>query len=152
MSETLSCDDRGVIVVCSGCDTGNRIAYSRIGQQGRCGTCGKDLPAISQPVDISSSADFDKLVADSPLPVVVDFWAPWCGPCQMVGPEFSKAAKQAAGEVVFAKVNTETQPAIASRFSVRGIPAFALLENGAVVRQITGARMAAQLLEWIRQS
>ena len=151
MSDNLSCDERGVIMACSECDTGNRITYSKMGQKGRCGSCGKDLPEISQPVDINSSVSFDNLIADSPLPVVVDFWAPWCGPCQMMGPEFSKASNLAAGEAIFVKVNTESQPGIASRFAVKGIPAFALLENGKVIRQLTGARMAAQLLEWIRQ-
>jgi len=149
-NETLDCDERGVILPCSHCGTGNRITYSRLGQQGRCGSCQKELPEISQPVDISSPGSFAALIAGSPLPVVVDFWAPWCGPCRTMAPEFAKAAKLASGEAVFIKVNTEDLGSVAEQFRIRGIPAFALLKNGKVIKQTTGAQMAAQLLAWMR--
>ena len=86
------------------------------------------------------------------VPVLVDFWAPWCGPCQMMAPEFAKAAAQAAGEALFVKVNTDEQPQIAGQFRVQGIPAFALLKNGKLVNQTSGFQPAARLLAWVRQS
>ncbi|HEY1051991.1 MAG TPA: thioredoxin, partial [Prosthecobacter sp.] len=93
---------------------------------------------------------FSALIAQSPLPVVIDFWAPWCGPCQMMAPEFAKAAAQAAGEAVFLKVNTDAQPQIAGQFNVQGIPAFALMKNGRKTAETSGFQPAARLLAWMR--
>ncbi|MDZ4289124.1 MAG: thioredoxin [Prosthecobacter sp.] len=151
MSQTLSSDERGIILPCPGCGTANRIAYSRLDQQGRCGTCKAALPIITIPVEIGSTAAFTALVSQSPLPIVIDFWAPWCGPCQMMAPEFAKAAAQAPGEAVFAKVNTDDQQAIAAQFQIQGIPAFALLRHGKTVAQTSGFQPAARLLAWVRQ-
>ncbi len=149
-NETLECDERGVIQPCPHCGTGNRITYSRLGQQGRCGSCQKELPTICQPVDINSALSFAALTAASPLPVVIDFWAPWCGPCRTMAPEFGKAAKLAMGEAIFVKINTEELGSVAEQFRIRGIPAFALLKNGKLIKQTTGSQMAAQLLAWMR--
>ena len=152
MSQILSCDDRGIIQPCPSCGTANRIAYARVDQQGRCGTCKAPLPTIAAPVEIISDTAFAGLISQSPLPILIDFWAPWCGPCQMMSPEFAKAANQAAGEAIFAKVNTDEQQAIASQFQVKGIPAFALLRNAKVTAQTTGFQPAAKLLAWMRQT
>jgi thioredoxin 2 len=151
MPATLSCDDRGVILPCPACGTANRIAYQRLNQQGRCGTCKVDLPATSAPVEVSSASDFQALVSQSPLPIVIDFWAPWCGPCQMMAPEFAKAAQQAAGEFLLAKINTDERQDIAAHFRIQGIPAFALVHNGRTVAQTSGFQPAARLLAWARQ-
>lgn len=149
---TLSSDDRGIILSCPACGTANRVGYARLGQQGqgRCGTCKEALPPIAAPVEIDSTSAFSSLVAQSPLPVVIDFWAPWCGPCQMMAPEFAKAATQAAGEAVFVKVNTDAQPQIARQFQVQGIPAFALMKNGRKAAETSGFQPAARLLAWMR--
>ena len=150
MNHSLSSDERGVLQPCSFCGALNRVTFARVGQQGRCGTCKADLPALTVPVEISSLEGFASLIAQSPLPVVVDFWAPWCGPCQMMAPEFAKAAAQAAGQALWIKVNTDDQPEIAGQFRVQGIPAFALIKSGRLVAQSSGFQPAAQLLNWLR--
>ena len=152
MSLTLTTDERGVILPCPACGTANRIAYPKAGQRGRCGACKAELPLLGAPVEIADSAAFTALVSQSALPVVIDFWAPWCGPCQMMSPEFAKAAAQAAGEVLFVKVNTDEQPEIAGQFRVQGIPAFALIKNSQLSAQTSGFQPAARLLAWIRQN
>lgn len=150
MSASLATDERGLLLPCPACGTANRIAYARLGGQGRCGSCGNALPHPSAPADISGPAAFAALVANCPLPIVVDFWAPWCGPCRMMAPEFAKAAVQAAGEAVFVKVDTDAQPEIAAQFRIQGIPAFALLRGGRVAAQTSGFQPAARLLDWLR--
>lgn len=152
MSATLECDTRGIIQPCPACGTANRLAYARLGQQGRCGTCKTDLPLVAVPVEVADTQAFAALVSQSSLPLVIDFWAPWCGPCQMMAPEFAKAAALAAGEAVFVKVNTDEQPEIAGQFRVQGIPAFALVRLGRVAAQSSGFQPAARLLAWMRQA
>lgn len=151
MSSHLSADERGIILSCPACGTANRIAYAKAARQGRCGSCKADLPHIAEPVEIDSPASFAALVAGSTLPVVIDFWAPWCGPCQMMAPEFAKAAAQAAGAAILVKVNTDEQQDIARQFRIQGIPAFALIKSGKLVSQTSGFQPAERLLAWVRQ-
>ena len=152
MNRHLDSDERGIILPCPDCGTANRIAYAKVSQQGRCGTCKADLPLVAAPVEMTSTSAFAALISQSPLPIVIDFWAAWCGPCQMMAPEFAKAAAQAAGEAIFIKVNTDEQQPIASQFRIQGIPAFALMKNGKVTAQTSGFQPAARLLAWMRQS
>lgn len=152
MSSHLTADDRGIILPCPACGTANRIAYAKAAQQGRCGSCKAELPHVSAPVEITSAADFAALITQSTLPVVVDFWAPWCGPCQMMAPEFAKAAAKAAGTAILVKVNTDERQDIASQFRVQGIPAFALIKNGKVAAQTSGFQPADRLLAWMRNN
>ena len=148
MKTSLRSDDRGVILSCPACGTTNRVAYSRLGDQGRCGTCKADLPHVAAPIEITSPTDFAALISQSPLPIVIDFWAPWCGPCQMMAPEFAKAAAQAAGSAILIKVNTDEQQQIASQFRIQGIPAFILFKNGREAARTSGFQPASQLLRW----
>ena len=152
MPHHLSSDARGLILPCPACGTSSRIAYANLDKAGRCGSCKADLPKPAAPVVINDVAAFQAMVTNSPLPIVIDFWAPWCGPCQMMAPEFAKAAALAAGEAIFAKVNTDEQQAIASQFRIQGIPAFALLKGGKVIAQTSGFQPAPQLLAWMSQA
>jgi thioredoxin 2 len=152
MSHPLSSDERGIIQSCPACGTANRIAYPKVSQQGRCGTCKADMSLIAAPAEMTSLTAFTALIAQSPMPVVIDFWAAWCGPCQMMAPEFAKAAELAAGEAVFIKVNTDEQQQIAGQFRIQGIPAFALIKSGQITAQTSGFQPAARLLAWMRQS
>ena len=152
MSASLATDNRGLLLPCPACGTVNRIAFAKLDRHGHCGSCRADLPKIAAPADAFDSAAFAALVAQSPLPVVVDFWAPWCGPCQMMAPEFAKAAALAAGEAIFLKVNTDEQPEIAAQFRIQGIPAFALIRQGRLAAQTSGFQPAARLIDWLRRA
>ena len=143
-------DERGVIVECSSCGQRNRTPFSATGT--RCGRCKTAIPAVGEPVEMPSAAAFDAAVAQSPLPVVVDFWAPWCGPCRMVAPELARVASAHAGEYLIVKVNTDAIPELGERFGIRSIPTMAVFSGGREVGRTTGARPAADIEAFVRQS
>src|SRR5919107_110648 len=122
----LSSDDRGVLVKCPSCGQTNRQGYQHLNRTIRCANCKANLPAPAAPVDVASAAAFDALVKQSPVPVLVDFWAPWCGPCRMMAPEVEKAAALLEPAVRLVKVNVDEEPALATRFRVQSIPTLAL--------------------------
>lgn len=144
----LSVDDRGIVLPCLRCHRANRVPFARLSQSGHCGNCKEMLPPPSLPVDIDSTTSFSALIRASSLPVIVDFWAPWCGPCKMVAPEVSKLAAIAADEMLVAKVNTEAQPGIAGIMGIRSIPTFAVFIGGREVERTSGAMSAAQLRDF----
>jgi len=152
MATTLRSDSRGVIVACPSCQQSNRLAYDRLGLTTRCGRCQADLPAPNQPVEVGSSADFDALVRGSRLPVLVDFWAEWCGPCRMVGPEVAKVAASHAGEWLVVKVDTEAVQDLAARLQIQSIPTMSVFHAGLVAGRTSGAMPAAQIEAFVRQS
>ena len=144
-AQHLTSDDRGVILFCPLCQRANRIPYSRLAQTGRCGTCQAALPFPNLPVEIDSTASFSTLVRTSSLPVFIDFWAPWCGPCKTVAPEVEKLAANNSGELLVAKVNTEEQSEISSSLNIRSIPTFVLFVAGREVDRMSGAVSAREL-------
>jgi thioredoxin 2 len=147
----LQLDRRGVIVPCPQCGQQNRLAFERIDQSPRCGKCQSALQPPAEPLEVNSAAEFDALTTRAALPVLVDFWAPWCGPCKMVAPEVAKVAAEGAGRWLVAKLNTEELPSPAQRFRVSSIPLFVLFNRGREVARQAGALPATMLRQFIEQ-
>ena len=133
-------------VACPHCAATNRIPSERLGDDPVCGRCGQALLS-GQPVELND-ANFDKVVAASDLPVVVDFWAPWCGPCRQMAPQFEQAARTLKGKAVFVKLNSDDNPRTAARFGVRSIPTLVKLQRGDEVARVAGARPAGQIVQF----
>jgi len=148
----INLDDRGVVVVCAQCGQKNRLAYERLSGTVRCGSCKATLSAPGSPIEVASSADFDRLIARSSLPVVVDYWAPWCGPCRMVAPELQKVAARQAGRFVVVKVNTDALGDLGERFGIRSIPTLAVFDGGREIARSSGARPANEIEAFVEQA
>jgi thioredoxin 2 len=141
----VSGDARGVIVACPSCGQMNRLAYARLPEKTQCGKCKAELPNVSSPVEVSTAAEFDGLVSSSAIPVVVDFWAPWCGPCRMVAPEIEKVASRKAGQLLVVKVNTDEVAGVGDRLGIRSIPTMAVFNGGREIGRTAGARPASDI-------
>jgi thioredoxin 2 len=148
----LDFDDRGILVACSDCGKKNRLAFDKLGGAVRCGHCKNPLPSLNMPVEVHSTADFDRLVAKSSLPVLVDYWAPWCGPCRMVAPELEKVAARQSGKLLVVKVNTDELSDVGQRFNIRSIPTLAVFANGREIARAPGARQASEIEAWAQQA
>jgi thioredoxin 2 len=145
-------DDRGLIVVCPTCGQKNRLPYERLGQPVRCPRSKTELGLPGEPIEVRDARTFDRLVSQSPLPVVVDFWAPWCGPCKMVAPELRKVAARQTGRMIIVKVNTDELPDLGQRFGIRSIPTLAVFSLGREVSRAAGARPAAEIESFVDQA
>ena len=141
--------DNKIHVVCPHCGAVNRIPQEKLGAGPKCGKCGHAL-FTGQPVDLDG-ASFQKMITRNDIPVVVDFWAPWCGPCKMMAPAFAQAAAQLEPRARLAKVNTEVEQGIAAQYGIRSIPTLMVFRNGQVVAQQPGAMGPADIVRWVSQ-
>ena len=141
----MTLDRRGVIVNCAQCGRANRLAFNALSKTTRCGQCKAAIGAPAAPIEVTDSAAFDAAVADSALPLLVDFWAPWCGPCRMVAPELARVAHSNAGRYLVVKVNTDELTDVAARFRIQSIPTLALVSGGREIERMAGARPAQEI-------
>jgi thioredoxin 2 len=135
--------------VCASCQATNRVPGERLADGAKCGRCGNDL--FTGEVVSATTATLDKYLQDD-LPVVVDFWAPWCGPCVNFAPVYKEVASERSNQVRFIKVNTEAEPALSSRFRIRSIPTIMLFKKGEMVDMLNGAMPKTPFNEWLDES
>ena len=140
-----------IVRKCPSCGKPNRIPAKHLSDTGRCGACKAALNAIAEPVEVGT-AEFDEIVRESKVPVLVDFWAAWCGPCKMAAPHVAQTARELAGRAVVLKVDTEAHPELAARYRVQGIPNFAVFAQGDLKFQQAGLVDANTMKEWLARA
>lgn len=136
---------------CEACGQINRVPADKLSQEGRCGRCKAALGPAKAPIDVDAT-EFDAITREATVPVLVDFWAEWCGPCRMAAPAVKKVAERFSGRALVLKVNTDEHPVLAERFDVRGIPNFVLLKGGEVLLQQPGLVSDGTMAGWIERA
>ena len=136
-------------VVCAHCSAANRVPRNRLEEAPKCGACKRPL-FDGHPVELSA-AELDRHLAHGDLPVVVDFWAPWCAPCRAMAPTFERVAQQLEPHARFVKLNTDNDQALASRLDIRGIPTLMVFKNGKEIARVAGAMDAGRFRAWVQE-
>jgi thioredoxin 2 len=149
--DSIEPDDRGLVLACPKCGQRNRMVYERLGHKFRCAQCHTELSSPGQPIEVRKESVFQAVTGQSSLPVLVDFWAPWCGPCRMVAPEVAKVASEGPGRWIVAKVNTEELPGLAQRLRINAIPLMAVFKGGRELARKPGTMPASAIRQFIEQ-
>ena len=136
-----------MLIACSHCGAANRVPDARLTDDPLCGRCARAL-LDGAPVTLTD-ASFERYVARTELPVVVDVWATWCGPCKMMAPQFDLAARELKGRAVLAKLDSDANPQTAARFAIRSIPTLLMLRGGNEIKRLLGAMQAPQIVAWV---
>ncbi|NPA03538.1 MAG: thioredoxin TrxC [Epsilonproteobacteria bacterium] len=136
-------------IVCPSCLAVNRIPFKEHYSKANCGKCGYNL-LDTRPIELNLE-NFQPMITKNDIPVIVDFWAPWCGPCQMMAPNFEEAAKQFPLKARFAKLNTELYPQIAATYAIRGIPTMIAFKQGEELDRVSGALTTPQIERWVNR-
>jgi thioredoxin 2 len=134
-------------VVCTACGAINRLSTGQNATSGKCGKCGTAL-FTGEPADMSATK-LERQIAKSDIPVLVDVWAPWCGPCRVMSPQFAAAAAKAEPAMRFLKLNSDEAPELSTRLAIRGIPTMLLFEGGKEVARVSGAMSSSDILKWV---
>jgi len=148
----LIADPRGIRVACPTCGQTNRLRYETLDRQTRCGKCQSILDAPGAPVAVDDEGVFDAMREGSTIPIAVDFWAPWCGPCRMMAPELDRVARAAAGRWLVVKVDTEQVPSLGQRFRIRSIPTLAVFRQGREATRTSGAMPASEIQRFLENA